>query len=432
MNEERDRAPDLPPVVPRPIPVTPRILLRRPFGWLILGETFANLGLWAFFLATESQAAYRFGATAGQMGILLSGWAITFLLSAPWFGMLADRWRPREMLVIAYVLTIAFCAVAMLAQSLVWLYAATALFGIAHAMVWPARGALIPLLVDEDHLLQANGMVGMTWQLPLIVGPLVAGAMAARWGHGSPYIFAMASGVVAVAFYLLVPSRTKHREPTPFLRELAGGFREGFGTRTLRWLFTRSIAAWVLMGVLITLETLYVRQVLRGDQGVFGLMFALQGAGAFAASLIIARLRGGHGAEHRLIMLGLTGSGLGFLLYTGTSSMVAASAGAVFFGFWYTFFSSPSQALIQRVADQPGKVTGAYAMITEGGPLVASVAIAVAGAAVSVQHWMVWSALAFIVVGLSGAGALRRGGAAPGGRTLEPERPEPDPVVVER
>ena len=60
---------------PRPHPDSgrpPRLLAIRPFLWLVLGETLANIGLWAFFIASECDAAFRFDATPGQFGILIS------------------------------------------------------------------------------------------------------------------------------------------------------------------------------------------------------------------------------------------------------------------------------------------------------------------------------------------------------------------------
>jgi hypothetical protein len=84
--------------------------------------------------------------------------------------------------------------------------------------------------------------------------------------------------------------------------------------------------------------------------------------------------------------------------------------GSFFFGAGFTFVSSPSQALIQRVAVQPGKVTAVYAMLSEGGPLVTSLLVAVAGGLVSVQPWLVVSAALFILLGFSSLPGSRRRG----------------------
>lgn len=403
-------------------PPPPRLLLRRPFLWLVLAETFANLGLWAFFLATAGAATYRFGASPGQLGILLASYSVAFIVVTPGIGVLADRWSPKWILVIAYGSSLLFMLTALLAPSLPWLYAAMGLFGAAHSAVWPARGALVPLLVEEERLMQANGMVGMTWQVPLIVGPALAGLLVRGWGQGAPLVFAMAVTVVAMALYQPVPDRRKDDQGGRVLAELGAGFTEAAGIPALRWLLACSVGAWLLIGVLIVLEPLLIKDLLGRGQDVFGLMLSLQGVGALLASVVLARMRGGAGRERPFIAGGLIVAGMGNLLYVGTSSVVAAGAGAVIFGLAYTFYSSPAQALIQRVARNPGRVTGAYAIVGEGGPLVTAVAIAALGGLVSVRVWLVGSAVGLSLVGLSGWGAMLRSRGARRDLAAEPDR----------
>jgi hypothetical protein len=92
---------------------------------------------------------------------------------------------------------------------------------------------------------------------------------------------------------------------------------------------------------------------------------------------------------------------------------VVALVGSFLFGAGFTFFSSPGQALIQRVAVQPGKVTAVYAMLSEGGPLVAAVLVAALGGLVSVQPWLIVAAVAFTIVGVASLPGARWRGEAP-------------------
>ena len=318
------------------------------------------------------------------------------------------------MLVLAYTASIGCIAVALVGGSMPWMYLSLGLFAATHAAVWPARGALVPLLVDERYLVQANGMVGMAWQVPLIAGPALAGLLIRLWGHGAPFVFAAAITATGVLTYLAVPDRRKEPEGAPerILPDLVAGFGEGFGTPELAWMLRRSVVGWVAMGLLITLEPLYVKEVLRRGQEVLGLVFSLQGTGALVGSIVLARLREGRGREHPMITLGFIGGGLGFLLYVGTTSVLTACIGATLFGFGFTFFTSPAQALVQRVARQPGKVTGALAMIGEGGPLISAVAVTAAGSRVPVRAWLVGAAVLMFSVGMSGVRRLRPGARA--------------------
>jgi predicted MFS family arabinose efflux permease len=403
---------------PRPHPDSgspPRLLAIRPFLWLVLGEGLANIGLWAFFVASEGEAAFRFGATPAQFGILISSYSVMFIVASPAFGLLADRWSPKRLLLLAHGSAIVFLFLASRAPSLPWLYGATALFGLAEAAVWPARGALVPLLVSEKRLVQANGMMGVAWQVPLVIGPALAGVLVGAFGPDAPYLMAMAAIALALPFYAAIPDRRRRTdgERERALADLATGFREGWRTPILRALIVQAVAAYLLLGMAITLETLYVKDVLGRGQDFLGLVWSLTGAGAALGSAALAALRQGAGREHFLIALGLLGGGIGYLLYVGTSMPLVSLAGGFLFGAGFTFVSSPGQALIQRVAANPGKVTSVYAMLSEGGPLATSVLVAVAGGLISVHPWLIGSAALFTAVGLvSLPGARRRGRAA--------------------
>ena len=414
--------------VPRPHPDsghTPRLLAIRPFLWLVLGEMLANVGLWAFFVASEGEAVFRFDATPGQLGILISSYSVIFIVTSPALGLLADRWSPKRLILLAQAASILVFLLASRAPSLPWLYAAMGLFGLAEAVVWPARGALVPLLIDERRLVQANGMMGVAWQIPLVVGPALAALVVRLLGSDGPYFMAMAAVALSLPLYALIPDRRKGRgdQREPFFADIASGFREGLGTPVLRSLILRAIGAYLLLGMAITLETLYVKDVLGRGQDFLGLIWSLTGAGAALGSLALAAVKQGVGREHLLIALGLTGGGLGYVLYIATSSPVVCLIGGFLFGAGFTLFSSPGQALIQRVAAQPGKVTAVYAMLSEGGPLVAALLVAAAGGLVAVQPWLVGAAVLFTLLGLSSLpGSRRRGEASGRGTAREPVR----------
>jgi predicted MFS family arabinose efflux permease len=415
VNEERSVPEEVLLETPRPHPDSgspPRLLAIRPFLWLVLGEGLANIGLWSFFVASEGEAAFRFGATPAQFGILISSYSVMFIAASPAFGLLADRWSPKRMLLLAHGSAFVFLFLASRAPSLPWLYAATALFGLAEAVVWPARGALVPLLVREDRLVQANGMMGLAWQIPLVIGPGLAGVVAGSFGSNAPYYVAMAAVALSLPLYALIPDRRKAAgaEDERFLADLVSGFREGWRTPVLRALILQAVVAYLLLGMAITLEALYVKDVLNREQAFLGILWSLTGAGAALGSAVLAALRQGVGREHLFVALGLTGGGIGYVLYVATSMPIVSLVGSFLFGAGFTFVSSPGQALIQRVARNPGKVTSVYAMLSEGGPLATSVLVALAGGLISVQPWLIGSAALFLILGLASLpGASRRG-----------------------
>lgn len=412
MNDERDD--DLrhrEPVGPPPLEVgavPPRMLANRPFLWLVLAEGFAGLALWSYFLAVMGDAAYRFDATAGELGILLASFSITFIPSTPPFGTLADRWSPQRMMVVAIVAFAGSMVVASLATSVLWLSLSMAWVGLAEGVLWPARGALVPRLVEPDQLVRANGMIGLVRELPMALGPALAGAAVALWGRHAPYWVGLGGLAAAFVFYLLVPDRrVDARIHDSFLRDLVGGLRSGGRVPVLRLLFMMGAGAMLALGLMQTLEPLFVRRVLDRGQDALGFLWSMQGVGALLGATLLIRLRRAVGAEMRVVAVGVSLAGAGLLVYAATGSYAAAVPGAILFGAGYPLFFSTGQALIQRVSTAPGKVSAVFVVISEVGPLVAALGIVVLGQ-VDVRIWLMGAAVGLLVLGAAGVWASGR------------------------
>lgn len=388
----------------------PRLPGGGPLLRLVLGSGLSSVALWAYFLAVMGEAAYRFDATPGELGILLGSFSVVFIPSTSALGAVADRWSPKRMLVLATAGLLGALLLALLAGSLSWLYASMAVTGLSEGLIWPARGALVPRLVEADRLVQANGMVAAASQVPMVLGPALAGLVVRLWGPDAPYAAGIGAVALAVPFLLAVPDRRRapSERPARLLRDLSAGFREGVRVPELRTLFGLTLAVMFLVGLLITLEPLFVKDVLGRGQEALGFLWSAHGAGALSGSLALMALRRGAGREPLLIGAGVTVGGLGFLLYTGVAAYAAAAVGTFVLGVGYTLFETPAQALIQRVTREAGKVTGVFGVLLEAGPLAASVAVAALGTAVSVRSWLVGSAAAFTAVGLLGFGLARR------------------------
>jgi MFS family permease len=189
---------------------------------------------------------------------------------------------------------------------------------------------------------------------------------------------------------------------------VGSGFREGWQNLALRNLFGISVSIWFLIGLLIALEPLYIKDEVGKGQDFLGIVWAVYGAGEVAGSVFLARTRSATGREPSLVAFGLLLASVGFLIYVSVSSPIAVIVGNVVFGIGFPFYTATSNALIQRVARHPGKVTAAFSMAGEGGPVAASVLLAAAGGALSVRSWLLVSGLAFTVVALAALAVARR------------------------
>ena len=375
----------------------PRLLTNRPFLWLVVGDSFAQLGRWAFFLAVLGDATYRFDASPAQVSLVIALFSLPLILVSPFYGALADRGSAKWLLVTASFGSVAVPFIALASDSLGWLYVASALYGSIHAAELPGRGALVPRLVPRDRLVQANGMLSAALAVQMIVGPGIAALLARLGGPTAPYYVTLAAAVVAAASYLVVPDR---RRTEPIQRQgvftdAADGMREAWRTRDLRTLLFLDLSVWFLIGLLITLEPSYIRRELGLGEDFLGLVWSTYGAGELIGALLLTRVHRGSGRELVFAARGLLLAALGFLIYVIVVVPWTVIVANVIFGIGFPFFTASAQAMIQRVARHPGKVIAAFSMVGEAGPVVSAFILVAAGAAVSVRGWLLGSGIVF-------------------------------------
>lgn len=167
-------------------------------------------------------------------------------------------------------------------------------FGVGTAFFGPAFDAVVPDLVPEELLPQANSLDQFVrpaaWRM---IGPAVGGWIIAIAGPGvSLLIDAGTFGVSVACLASMRPipvSPVDDRERS-FVHEVKEGFRY---VRSHTWLWGTLLAATVaylaFLGPTEVLLPYVVKNELGGSPGDLGLIFALGGIGAMAAAIFIGR-----------------------------------------------------------------------------------------------------------------------------------------------
>lgn len=160
----------------------------------------------------------EFGLTKTEQGLVVSAFAIAYMVSQFPGGLLADRIGARPLLVISLVAWSVFTALTGLAPGLVILLVLRALFGVAQAL-FPAASfkALAERTTQESRNRSAGWMIASNSLgagiAPLVVAPIV---VAVGWRH-TFWIVALGGIVIGVALWRLLPKPLPREltEPTP-------------------------------------------------------------------------------------------------------------------------------------------------------------------------------------------------------------------------
>lgn len=289
-----------------------------------------------------------------DLGLALAGMAVALVLVLPISGALADRLPTGSLMILGDAICCA--SEAALAVSLTWFHPSiwvivlfAAVLGAGQALFGPSLTSVLPRLIGQEELQQANAILGLATSIATIAGPAVAGVIVAA--NGAAIAIAADSGTYLISFGCLVSLHLIRAERTTpdsenLLTQLRLGWRELISHT---WLWASILqfslcnmlayAPFVVVGAIIAKDRL-------GGAHSWGLILAGQGVGALLGGLAILRR-----PVHRpmlvatltslalaapLIVMAISGS----TLEIAAANVVAGAALAVSLTLWTTTLQS--------------------------------------------------------------------------------------------
>jgi predicted MFS family arabinose efflux permease len=272
-------------------------LEERDFRLLFLGRTTSMLGSAFAPVALAFAVIDDLNGSASQLGLVLSAiWVpqIAFILVG---GIWADR-LPRQRVLVGTDLVMAatqgtVAALLLAGTAEIWhLVALQVVRGVATAFFFPASTGLVPQVISEPRLLQANALLRLSHSAVAIVGAAAGGLAVAAVGSGWALAFDAATFLGSAAFLvrIRVPARARVAGST-MLRELREGWDE---FRSHTWLWTIVVQAMFINGfahgTFFVLGPIVAEESL-GGASAWGLILAGESAGLVVGGLIVLRAR---------------------------------------------------------------------------------------------------------------------------------------------
>lgn len=306
-----------------------RLLSDRNARLLLAGQTLSAFGDWALLivLAVWMKSLTGSSARAGLVFFVFGAGALT----APLGGLLADRVRRRPLM----IATDAVLGVSVLLLLLVhdrgdaWLiYVVALLYGVGGSVFFPARSALLRVMLPEEALGDVNGVLEGSRQGLRIVAPLAGAALYSAFGGGTVAVLDAATFAASIVFLSFM--RLEEERPPPsehrIVHEASLGMRHLWATLPLRRIVVGVGLALLVTGFAETLIFSVIGTGLHRHPSFFGYLSALQGVGSIAGGLTAgAMLR-------RLGDVRLVGLGLG-LFAVGDGLLVFSHLSVVLAGF---------------------------------------------------------------------------------------------------
>jgi len=306
-----------------------RLLAHRDFRLLLAAELTSAFGDWAMFIVLAVWMNHLTGS-AWRAGLVFLALALGSLFG-PIGGLLADRFKRRPIMIASDIVLAVVVLLLLFVHTPAdaWLiYFVAVLYGVVGTVFYPARAALMRVMLPEEFLAEANGALSIARQGLRVLAPAIGvGIYAALGDHGGLVAILDSASFVGSALFLLAIRITEERPAPPehhFMREITKGIEHVWNTLPLRQITIGTTVALLVAGFTETL----IFSVLSGlgkSGSWFGVLGPLQGAGSIVggvtAGVVVRRL-----GETRTVGVGLALFGLcGVLLAVPSLAVVAAA-----------------------------------------------------------------------------------------------------------
>jgi MFS family permease len=271
----------------------------RDFALLWTGMTVSLIGDGIYFVAIAWQV-YELSNAPTALSVVGVAWTLPNVLLLLVGGVLSDRFDRRRLMIVSDVVrAVAIGAIGALSvsgQLELWhLLVLVAFYGAGEALFAPAFQAIVPELVPQEHLVQANSLDMLMRPLGAqLVGPAVGGVLVAAFGAGTAFLLdATTFGVSAVCLWAMRPRPLPPRAELG-VRTALGDLAEGFRfVRAHAWLWRTLCAAGVSLlfffGPVEVLLPYVVKNDLGGSSTDFGIALAAVGVGSILGAIVMGR-----------------------------------------------------------------------------------------------------------------------------------------------
>ncbi len=335
----------------------------RPFWTLVIVTFIDRLGGALLFPFFALYITSKFGVGMTEVGILFALWSLSSFFGVLLGGALSDRIGRKGMVIFSLISTSISSVIMGLADSLTVFFTLALIVGIFTDAGHPAYQAMVADLLPEEKRAEGYGIIRVTFNLSVAIGPAIGGFLASRSYLTLFITDAIISLISAVIIWRAMPE-TKPEAPEGAVQEGMGSTFRGYGKVLRDSLFVLFISAGILSGfAYMNMNTslgVFLRDVHGIPESGYGFILSLNAAMVVLFQFWITRRVKGY-APMLVMATGTLLYALGFAMYGFVASYALFLFAMVVITIGEMIIAPVSQAIVAQFA--PEDMRGRYMAI---------------------------------------------------------------------
>jgi MFS transporter, DHA3 family, macrolide efflux protein len=337
-----------------------QVLAIPPFRRLWTAQFISIFGDFVALYAVYSMVSFRLNGTPRDVSLITIAFLLPLAFLGPLAGVLVDRWDARRTMIFSDAARAVLVLLLVFAGSLWQVYGILLAMSALSAFFLPAQSVTTPLIVPREALVSASAAMQQAMQIVRIASPVVAGAMVGWFGETSCYYldagtFLISAAIIATIHPVLVraPANLTLRST---IADLQSGVRFIFGHPVVGFVIASIAAGTFAIACFSALIAVYVRDVLKAEAMMFGILGSLVGVGMLAGGVFVAGAARRSNRKERLVLFGLLGVGVFILVIASAGDRVVTMICCAAIGAAAAFIIIPAGALMQ--SETPHEIRG--------------------------------------------------------------------------
>ena len=272
------------------------------FRNLWYGQVISELGNWVNSIALYALILQLTGSGMAMAAAMMAK-LLPMVIISPFAGVVIDRIDRKKVLIASDILR-CFTVLGFLivdSREDLWIVYTLTLFEVALTGFFePARSAILPSIVEKNHLVTANALSGSTWSIMLTLGAALGGFVVSFFGIKTAFILDALTYLLSAGFIIKISyPNTKYKERikkqnSSGIKGLVEGLRYLISHPTVL-VFTLLKSGMAIKGGIMTLIPLFASRLWSDPAAVsmaVGILFSSRGIGSAIGPVLIRKWLG--------------------------------------------------------------------------------------------------------------------------------------------